>query len=480
MIRTSFFIVVISTCGSSYLSQAFTIAAGSLKLNGRQHSPAAARYIADTISAKRDDMIVWFETDTTLTNALWSDIAVHVASKGYNCNALPGRSPARPYYGIGLNGPKHGVHALLICTQRSVLERNHSAHPRACCISQQKPNKAVLLQTVSILVDGQETDLAVIGAGLDTHDAVKDNQIERLMQHLMKRKEVATRNNRKFQAIIVGDLNDRLVMKDDPGFRVKWDHRGSWKVGQLSEKSQAILRHLITTREGRRKLLHWHVSFFDGIAAGGVPLRPSRNRIARFFFLQTEWWRESFLEPAPVTYKYTPWEQMVPQDVLKEVVQNQIHQPNSSSSKLFVVTQDEILHALRETGHSDTCLDPSNMIGLFGMADKIPKMRPVQEVEQAQSYLNYDRSHRPVYLAFGWLDSIGFLKLNRSFAPFGLETARFLEFTTDFGVRAADHALTFGRLELGPPSRQKSVLGTVGVALITALSLTLVARRCRR
>ena len=132
MIRTSFFIVVISTCASSYLSQAFTIAAGSLKLNGRQHSPAAARYIADAISAKRDDMIVWFETDTTLTNALWSDIAVHVASKGYNCNALPGRSPARPYYGIGLNGPKHGVHALLICTQRSVLERNHSAHPRAC------------------------------------------------------------------------------------------------------------------------------------------------------------------------------------------------------------------------------------------------------------------------------------------------------------------------------------------------------------
>lgn len=462
-------------------SQAYTIAAGSLKLNGRQHSPAAAEYIADAISAKLDDMIVWFETDTSSTKALWTDIAVHVSSKGYTCNALPGRSPARAYYGIGLNGPRHGVHALLICTRKPVLERNHSAHPRPCCISQQKPNKAVLLQTVSVLVDGQETDLAVIGADLDTHDAVKENQVQRLMQHLMKRKEMATSNQRKFQAILVGDLNDRLVLKDDPGFKVMFSaHRNGQIIGRLSEKSQAILRHMMTTREGRRKLLSWHMGFFDAIAVGGVRLRPSADRISSFFFLQTEWWQKSFLEPAPVTYKYTPWEQTVPEDVLEQIIHSQLKKTNGSFTKQYIVTLDELSDALRETGYSETCLNPSNMIGLFGMADKIPKIRPFQEVEQAQAYLNYDRSHRPVYLAFGWPDSVGFLKLNRSFAPDGLETARFLEFTTDFGIRATDHALTFGRIELGAARGKQTVLGTTGAAFVAAVSLTIVARKCRR
>lgn len=465
------FLLIIAT------ARAYTVAAGSLKLNGRQHSPLAAGYIADVLSAKLDDMIVWFETDTASVKSLWSDIAFHVSSKGYTCNALPGRSPARPYYGIGLNGPRHGVHALLICTRRPVLERNHSAQPRPCCISQQKPNKGVLLQTVSVLVNDQETDLAVIGAGLDTNDAVKENQVQRLMQHLMKRKDAATKHNRKFQAILVGDLNDRIILKDNPGFKVHWGHKSGQKVGKLSQKSQAILRHMMTTREGRRKLLSWHVGFFDGIAVGGVRLRPSTERISRFFFLQTEWWRESFLEPAPVTYKYTPWEQAVPEDVIR----NQLNRLNASFSKQYVVTVNELSQALQETGHPDTCLDPSNMIGLFGMADKIPKLTPFQKVEQAQAYLNYDRNRRPVYLAFGWLDSVGFLKVNRSFAPSGLESARFLEFTTDFGIRANDHALTVGRIELGAvPLRPTNFFRTTGAAFVAAASLTLVARRCRR
>ena len=477
-----FCLLVVVTIFGAKPSQAYTIAAGSLKLNGRQHSTAAARYIATKISAKLDDMIVWFETDTSssLKTALWAHIAEQLVSKGYTCNALPGRSPARPYYGIGLNGPRHGVHALLICTKRPVLERNHSTQPRPCCISQQKPNKAVLLQTVSVLIDGQETDLAVIGAGLDTHDAVKENQVQRLMQHVMRRKEIATSHNRRFQAILVGDLNDRIVLNDDAGFKVKWDHHNGQKVGKLSQKSQAILRHLMTTREGRRKLLSWHVAFFDGVAVGGVRLRPSTDRISRYFFFQTEWWHKSFLEPAPVTYKYTPWEQTLPEDVLEQVIRNQLNRPNHSFDEQYVVTLDELSHALRETGHSDTCLNPSNMIGLFGMADKIPKIRPFEEVEDAQAYLNYDRSHQPVYLAFGWPDSLGFLKVNRSFAPSGLETARFLEFHTDFGIRANDHALTFGRVELGAKTPEKTFLHTTGAAFLAAASLTIVARKCRR
>lgn len=457
---------------------AFSITAGSLKLNGRLHSPKAAAYVAEALSEHLDDMIVWFETDTGLADALWTDVAARVSARGYHCNAKTGQSPARPYYGIGLNGPKYGVHALLICTRRPVLQRNHSAQPRLCCVSKQKPNKAALMQTVSISVHGQEVDLAVVGAGLDSHDAPKEDQVKRLMRHVLKRSLEAQERNRTFQAILVGDLNERLVLKEDDGFQVQWFHRGRTKVGQLSDKSQVLLRHMLSSGSGRRKLLLWHRSFFDGLAAGRVRLRPAQERISSHFFLQTDWWRDRWMEPAPVTYKYTPWEQVVSQEAQQRVTENL---RNSSMTQQYVVTADEIVHALRASGESEQCLEPSKMIGLFGMTDKIPKVKPMQEVDQAQSYLNYDRHGRPVYLAFGWLDSVGFLKVNRS-CP-NLEPARFLDFTTDFHLRAADHALTFGRLELGAPSprgRGRGVWGRFGRSVAAAVTGALVVRALAR
>lgn len=79
--------------------------------------------------------------------------------------------------------------------------------------------------------------------------------------------------------------------------------------------------------------------------------------------------------------------------MLEQIIHSQLKKTNGSFTKQYIVTLDELSDALRETGYSETCLNPSNMIGLFGMADKIPKIRPFQEVEQAQAYLNYDRSH---------------------------------------------------------------------------------------
>ena len=296
--------------------------------------------------------------------------------------------------------------------------------------------KAALLQTVSVRIAGHETDLAVVGIGLDTYDAAKDDQVRRLMAHLAKRRRAAENGGRKFQAILLGDLNERLVLKDDPGFKVHWSHMRNLKVGQLTHTTQAILRHLMTSAEGRHKLLSWHVGWFDGVAAGGVRLRPSLYRISRHFYLQTQWWRDAWLEPSHVTYKYTPWEQMVPEEVVRSVLGDRF-------GRLHVVAASEIQRALHEHGRSERCMNPSNMVGLFGMEGHIPKLKPHQATEQEQTYLNYDRHFRPVYLEFGWLDSVGFLKD-------GLE-AKFLSFRTDFGVRAEDHALTVARLELGAP-----------------------------
>lgn len=71
--------------------------------------------------------------------------------------------------------------------------------------------------------------------------------------------------------------------------------------------------------------------------------------------------------------------------------------------------------------------------------------------------------------------------MNRS-CP-NLEPARFLDFTTDFHLRAADHALTFGRLELGAPSprgRGRGVWGRFGRSVAAAVTGALVVRALAR
>ena len=45
-------------------------------------------------------------------------------------------------------------------------------------------------------------------------------------------------------------------------------------------RDQVLLRHMLSSGSGRRKLLLWHRSFFDGLAAGRVRLRPAQERCA--------------------------------------------------------------------------------------------------------------------------------------------------------------------------------------------------------
>ena len=85
------------------------------------------------------------------------------------------------------------------------------------------------------------------------------------------------------------------------------------------------------------------------------------------------------------------------------------------------------------------------MPSFFMMTDHIPKTS--LQVEDAQTYLNLNFRKDPVYLAFGWLDSVGFLR-PKSVGDFGFDMPVFLDFTTDFGVRGDDHALTHARLQL--------------------------------
>ena len=447
----------------------FTISAGSLKLNGRGHSVAAAKYIGDALTRRRDNVVVWFETDTTTKKSLWEDVAVQVAKRGYNCNTLCG-SAAVPYHGVGVKGLKAGVHALLICTRQAFLPGN-SSQPQLCCAARGKPNKAVVFQTVTVRVHADDVDLMIIGAGFDTHDAHKEEQVEELVKYVRHYQKVAQQNNRLFQAILLGDLNDRLVLKTDR-LEMQWARRGGWRVGMLSEGGRASLRQMLTTAAGRRELLSWHVGSFDGVAAGGVTVTPSTGHISKHFVLQTEWWQQAGVAPEPVSYKYTPWEQLVPKDVVKSVLRGAF--TNRSAKHGLVVSAAELSQALQQAGQSEECIDPQCMRAFFGMKDHIPKLKPVQEAKGAQAYLNYNRDRAPIYLSFGWLDSIGFMRDSDV-------SGEFLEFTTDFGVRASDHALTYARIKINT-NRPSSIGYMPAVCAMTTLATSgvLACRRRRR
>ena len=347
-----------------------------------------------------------------------------------------------------------------------------------------------MFQTVRVTVGDKTAVLMMIGVNFDTHDSHKAEQVELLVREVHRQRDAAFRQGFWFQAILLGDINDRIVLKEDARLDVEVEHihrlAHHRKVAALTNRSQAILRHLLVTSHGRRELLSWDVKYFEGTAVGGVSVHHPSPKFCDTFFLQTDWWRERQLEPAPVTYKYTPWDQLVPPYIVKDIARNSFRgisvQPNSSYEGL-VVTVGEIEKALRAKGLSAKSIDPASMPSYFMMADHVPKTK--LQVEDAQAYLNSNMDKAPVYLAFGWLDTVGFLRPTSVVGDLGFNMPVFLEFTTDFGVRGSDHALMYARLQLTAaaaqqPSSLPPQLTAAGAALAVAFALSVVACGKRR
>ena len=344
-----------------------------------------------------------------------------------------------------------------------------------------------VFQTVRVHVRGQPAVLMIIGVNLDTHDDRKAEQIDLLLREIHRQHQAASREGQFFQAILLGDINDRLVLKLDAKFDVDVAHVRHWghtrKVASLTNRSQAILRHLLVTAYGRKELLSWDVKYFDGLSIGGVSVSHPSRKFCDSFFLQTDWWREQQLQPAPVTYKYTPWDQLVSAEVVDEVARESGTLTTSHEWPAgLAVTFMELEQALKRKNQSAKSLDPNSMPSFFMMSDHIPKTK--LQVEDAQIYLNVNMKREPVYLAFGWLDSIGFLR-PMSVGNLGFDMPTFLDFTTDFGVRGGDHAFTHARIKLtvnGLDAQGGGIawwLGILGAG--TAMVLMLVAYGiCRR
>ena len=377
-----------------------------------------------------------------------------------------GQSPALPYSGLNSKGPKNGVHALLVCARGSGF--SFDAGPKSCCTARGKPNKNVLVQTVHVQVNCKVVELMILGVNFDTHDGEKAEQIELLLREVRRQQADASRQGHLFQAILVGDINDRIVLKTDARLDVEVAYMRPWthmrKVVSLTNRSQAILRHLLVTNHGRRELLSWDVKYFDDTAVGGVSVRHPSRTFCDAFFLQTDWWRESQRDPEPVTYKYTPWDQLVASDIVDDIANvasstgRNLHNLNESrdSDDGWAVSFAELERALRVRGRATNSLDPTSMPSFFMMSDHIPKTK--FQVEDAQTYLNSNMKKDPVYLSFGWLDSVGFLRPKLS-GNLGFDMV-FLDFETDFGVRGGDHAFTHARLYLMPAGAvRKNFLG---------------------
>lgn len=429
----------------------YTIATASWKLNGRRQSEGSSAYIANMLSRHGDDLVVYFEMDTTFTSFNWARIADNLRLRRYTCNIGKGRSPAVPYSGLSSKGPKHGLHALLLCSKSSGSAPSVESPVSSCCHARGRPNKVVLFQSVRLTINGKAAVVMIIGVNFDTHDEHKAEQVDQLFREIRRQQAVASRDGHVFQAILLGDINDRIVLKSDARLDVEISHMRHWvhsqKVAALTNRSQAILRHLLVTNHGRRELLTWDVKYFDGQAVGGVTVEHPSRKFCDSFYLQTDWWREHQLEPSPVTYKYTPWDQLVSSDIVDDIARASTDDSDklNASDSGWAVSFTELERALRAKGRTVKSLDPTSMPSFFMMTDHIPKTK--LQVEDAQTYLNLDRRKDPVYLAFGWLDSVGFLR-PKSVGDFGFDMPVFLDFTTDFGVRGDDHALTHARLQL--------------------------------
>ena len=181
-----------------------------------------------------------------------------------------------------------------------------------------------------------------------------------------------------------------------------------------------------------------------------------------------------------MTYKYTPWDQLVSSDIVDDIARASTDDSDklNASDSGWAVSFTELERALRAKGRTVKSLDPTSMPSFFMMTDHIPKTK--LQVEDAQTYLNLDRRKDPVYLAFGWLDSVGFLR-PKSVGDFGFDMPVFLDFTTDFGVRGDDHALTHARLQLtagGADAKCLPIWSLLGGA--TAAGFLVCRSRCRR
>lgn len=174
--------------------------------------------------------------------------------------------------------------------------------------------------------------------------------------------------------------------------------------------------------------------------------------VLRGFHCQTEWWRDSLAAGLPAqvsipSYKRTPVSQRFPTVASgTEIV---------TTGELLERAADKANASLTEELEQRRTAESSDYLGaaeallreeFFAMRAQIPKCEG-QQSDVSQCYLNLDANGQPVYLQLGWLDCVGF---GKGSGLSNFRDQRFLHFETLSEVRAFDHLVTVGVIEMTP------------------------------
>eukprot|EP00930_Biecheleria_cincta_P061001 TRINITY_DN46574_c0_g1_i1.p1 TRINITY_DN46574_c0_g1~~TRINITY_DN46574_c0_g1_i1.p1 ORF type:complete len:467 (-),score=72.69 TRINITY_DN46574_c0_g1_i1:234-1634(-) len=438
------------------LPGAFSVCAGSLKLNGMRMSDAAVTHVAECLTSAGADVIAWLETDTRLDeSAAWRRLAVQFQHAGYTC-FLDGGVPASdgsptPAMQMSAGDEDGGERytALVVavrtpmqhtCTVSATIARDGTVGKgsakgflrRALYIH--GATLVVLATSLSPKSDLKNQQMALIGK-MDAHR-------EFAMQFRNEKSAVkeigvspSEHSESRYTYICLGDLNMRLVAKDgwisaDP---LLMTTNGQPANKLWPEAVNEVVR-LLRSEAGRRELLQ----------------RDERNLKNHcwvdFFYDQTRWWLEGHGDVQLPTYKRTPYCQCFPRltegETKPEIRTTQelveLAEPHSSIRK-------ELLALLEAEVHDFEGAEPALLKReFFGARDKAPKTKVL--IDAAQTYLNEDANGDRKLMNLGWMDSVGFGRGHLS----NFRQQVFRSFKVVPQIHAFDHLMTLGVMDFLP------------------------------
>lgn len=324
---------------------AFTLKIGTLKTEHAVFSAGAVYRISQLLTEDRDDLLVFLEADSRddRSTALWGHLQSSLSDS--------------PFVTMGESGRLYALSVLVRKTRQTELVIDPDV--RVCCLAGSDSAKGIVARVMRVGEDGM---LLILGVGLSPKDDRKTKQLESLLHELSYWKELAATEERTLQVVMVGDVNDRLVLPANSEVvkyveqEVHEGKKGDVTVTKLDGEALERMLWMITTPLGRKELLTWDSKVFHGTAVGGIHKEPTpaQNQLRHTFTFMTDWWRDTDQTPAMLTYKRTPWQHLFKVGV-NPLMGSDWEGPKEKAERELVA--DAVIASARELGSGATSDD---------------------------------------------------------------------------------------------------------------------------
>lgn len=439
---------------------AFSVCAGSLKLDGMRMSDAAVMKVAECLTSAGADVIAWLETDTRLDeSAAWRRLAVHFEHAGYTC-FLDGGAPApdgSPTPAVQMSAGDEGgdkrYTALVVAVQTRIQE--------TCAVSATIEREGTLgkgsakgLLRRALYIHG--ATLVVLATSLSPKSDLRDQQLA-LIGKMDAHHEFSMQISKKTPAKVLGLEQSDMPASKDSEPRYTYICLGDLNMRIVAKESWLSADPLLMTAKGQPTSRLWPEAVNEVVrllrSEGGrreLLQRDERSltnhRWRDLFYDQTRWWLDGHGDVQLPSYKRTPYCQCFPRltdgEAKPEIRTTQelveLAEPHPS-------TRQELLALLEAEVQDFEGAEPALLKReFFGARDKAPKTKVL--IDAAQTYLNEDANGDRKLLNLGWLDSVGFGCGRLS----NFRHQGFLSFKVVPQIHAFDHLMTLGVMDFLP------------------------------